>query len=176
MWLNHYKQKCPCHRNFWRHCFFNHKHCLEFIYYIFKRTCLSPFDFNNYLTQTWFLDCKILLNGLKNNTTKNGIILWGAITHWESLKALRTCLSRWLLLEVTSGSLWSRDTLGVHCSSPSSRGSSTRFNSFSRICSCQTSSTTEAEKTHPLKNHSLLTAGSLTKSDVTDKSLSFIEC
>lgn len=103
-----------------------------------------------------FLDCGMLLKGFKKNFLESCIILSEARTHWESLKALRTRLSRGLLLEATSGSRWAGEGLWMHCSSPSSRGISTSFSSFSRICSCQTSSTTDGERTRPLTIHPLL--------------------
>lgn len=70
-------------------------------------------------------------------------------THCESLKASRICLSRWLLLKIRSGFLWAgtveRGGVGgprLYCRTPSSRGSSTRFNSLFRVCSLHTSFTT----------------------------------
>lgn len=70
-------------------------------------------------------------------------------THCESLKASRICLSRWLLLKIRSGFLWAGTAerggvggLWLYCRTPSSRGSSTRFNSLFRVCSLHTSLTT----------------------------------
>lgn len=132
-------------------------HVLFFSHFILKSLFCKKVQHNWIfnITQTRFCDCRVLLSEFKENFMENGITLSEARTHWESLKALRTSLSR-LLLEVTSGSLWAGEVLWMPSSSPSSRGSSTTFNSFSRISSCQTSSTTAAEKDHPLTNHPLL--------------------
>lgn len=70
-------------------------------------------------------------------------VLFQVQTYWVSLKALRICLSRWLLLQVRTLLTWRGDEgVWLHCSISSSRGSSTRFNSRSKVCSCHNSSST----------------------------------